>query len=96
MYSFFFLSKFNSKTCFLLLILIGTHSIIFCQQTKAKIMVVGSYHMANPGADVFNIQADDVLSAHRQKEIEDLVAVLLKYKPTKIVLEVINLSCGVH
>jgi hypothetical protein len=44
--------------------------------------------MANPGADVFNMQADDVLSVHRQKEMEELVSLLLKYKPTKIVLEV--------
>lgn len=36
-------------------------------------MVLGSYHMANPGADVFNMQADDVLSTHRQKEMEELV-----------------------
>jgi hypothetical protein len=61
---------------------------IFGQQTKAKIMVLGSYHMANPGADVFNMQADDVLSPNRQKEMEELVSLLLKYKPTKIILEV--------
>ena len=45
---------------------------------RAEILVLGTYHMANPGRDIFNTQADDVLAAKRQKEIAtdktDLVA----------------------
>jgi len=55
---------------------------------KTKIMILGSYHMGNPGADVFNMTADDVLSSHRQEEIEELVKNLLKFKPTHIALEI--------
>jgi hypothetical protein len=74
----------------IVMILNGFSVIQVCSQssTKAKIMVLGSYHMANPGADAFNMQADDVLSAHRQKEMESLVSMLSKFKPTKILLEV--------
>jgi hypothetical protein len=43
--------------------------------------------MSNPGHDIFNMQADDVLSAKRQQEIEQLTAVLKKFQPTKIAVE---------
>lgn len=59
--------------CFLFIVFGTSINEICAQQSKAKIMVLGSYHMANPGADVFNMQADDVLSTHRQKEMEELV-----------------------
>lgn len=54
---------------------------------RAEILVLGTYHMANPGRDIFNTQADDVLAAKRQKEIADVVEVLKKFRPTKIALE---------
>jgi hypothetical protein len=96
MNSFFSSCKFNFIWLCLFLNAIGTPCIIWGQQTKAKIMVLGSYHMANPGADVFNMQADDVLTTHRQKEMEELVSVLLKFKPTKIVLEENSKLDSVH
>lgn len=43
--------------------------------------------MANPGRDIFNMQADDVLAQKRQKEIAELIEVLKKFKPTKIAIE---------
>lgn len=56
-------------------------------QQKTKILVLGSYHMGNPGLDAFNMQADDVMAPERQKEIEAFVALLAAFKPTKICLE---------
>ena len=50
-------------------------------------LVLGVYHMANPGRDIFNMQADDVLAPKRQQEIAELIAVLKKFKPTKIAVE---------
>ena len=32
----------------------------------AEVLVLGVYHMSNPGRDVFNTEADDVLSPKRQ------------------------------
>lgn len=54
---------------------------------RAEVLVLGVYHMANPGRDIFNMQADDVLSPGRQQEIAELAAVLEKFKPTKIAVE---------
>ena len=54
---------------------------------RAEVLVLGTYHMANPGHDIFNTQADDVLAPRRQQELAELAAVLKKFKPTKIALE---------
>lgn len=56
-------------------------------QPKPEILVVGTYHMANPGHDIFNATADDVLSPKRQAEIAELLTVLMKFRPTKIAVE---------
>jgi len=49
--------------------------------------VLGTYHMANPGHDIHNMQADDVLSPTRQQEITQLTQVLKTFHPTKIAIE---------
>lgn len=54
---------------------------------KPQIMVLGIYHMANPGHDMYNTQADDVRSPKRQQELAQLADVLAKYQPTKIAIE---------
>ncbi len=54
---------------------------------RPEILVLGTYHMANPGRDVVNMQADDVLSPKRQQEIAQLVEVLKKFHPTKVAIE---------
>ena len=54
---------------------------------RAEVLVLGVYHMANPGRDIFNTQADDVLAPKRQAEIEQVTAALKKFNPTKIVVE---------
>jgi len=52
-----------------------------------EILVLGTYHMANPGHDIFNMQADDMFSPKRQQEISQLIDVLKKFRPTKIAIE---------
>jgi hypothetical protein len=54
---------------------------------RAEVLVVGVFHMANPGQDIFNMKVDDVLAPKRQQEIAEVNAVLRKFKPTKIALE---------
>lgn len=54
---------------------------------RAEILVLGTYHMANPGRDIFNMAADDVLAPKRQAEIAELLEVLKRFKPTKIAVE---------
>lgn len=55
---------------------------------QADFLFIGSYHMGNPGRDVHNTKADDVRSEKRQREIREVVRLLERYKPTKIMVEV--------
>lgn len=47
------------------------------------VMVVGTYHMDNPGLDLANMKVDDVLKPERQKELEALSAALADFRPTR-------------
>ncbi len=55
--------------------------------TAAEIMVLGTFHFANPGQDVINIETDDVLAPHRQAEIQAVTDALATFRPTKIIIE---------
>ena len=52
-----------------------------------EVMVLGTYHMSNPGKDIHNLKADDVLVDKRQRELADVAASLAKFKPTKVAVE---------
>jgi hypothetical protein len=54
---------------------------------RPEILVLGTYHMANPGHDIYNMNVDDVRSPKRQQEIAQLIEVLKKFRPTKIAIE---------
>jgi len=54
---------------------------------RAQVLVLGTYHMANRGHDIFNMQVDDVLATRRQSEIVQLIEVLKRFNPTKIAIE---------
>ena len=54
---------------------------------KPHIMILGTYHMGNPGLDIANVKSDDVLVPKRQAEIAEVIAILKKFKPTKIAVE---------
>ncbi len=54
---------------------------------RPEILVLGTYHMANPGHDIHNLQADDVLTPKRQQDMAQLIEVLKKFHPTKIAIE---------
>lgn len=54
---------------------------------RIEVLLLGSYHMANPGRDVFNVVADDVLAPKRQSEITDVVDRLTAFRPTRVAIE---------
>lgn len=64
-------------------------SALACAQSEQRpeIFVLGTYHMANPGHDIYNMKADDVLASRRQQEIAQVIEVLKKFHPTKIAIE---------
>jgi len=53
----------------------------------AEFLFIGTYHMSNPGRDVHNTKADDVLAAKRQREIAEVVMLIERYHPTKVMIE---------
>lgn len=61
----------------------------FCtaDDDRVPVLVVGTYHMANPGLDRFNVEADDVLAPSRQAELERLGRALGGFRPTVVAVE---------
>ena len=55
---------------------------------KPTLMILGSGHLANWGADRINYRMDDVLAPKRQAELQQLAEQLARFKPTKIAVEV--------
>src|SRR5581483_8451065 len=83
----------------ILALAVATATVVFAQQSstnqpgdRAQVLVLGVYHMANRGHDIYNMHADDVLSPRRQAEIAKLIEVLKKFNPTKIAVEADLLS----
>lgn len=54
---------------------------------RAQVMILGTYHMDNPGLDYANAQSDDVLAPHRQAEIAAVAQALAEFRPTRIAIE---------
>jgi len=52
-----------------------------------EILILGTYHMSNPGRDLHNVEADDVLSDTRQQQMAELIDVLRRFRPTKVAVE---------
>jgi hypothetical protein len=52
-----------------------------------QVMIVGTFHLDNPGRDVFNVQVDDVLAKGRQAELADIATALARFKPTEVMVE---------
>src|SRR5450759_411765 len=76
------------RKLFLILALLSIPRASWSQSdARAEILVLGVYHMANPGHDIHNMQADDILSPKRQQEMAQLIEILKKFHPTKIAIE---------
>jgi hypothetical protein len=52
-----------------------------------KVMIVGTFHMSNPGHDIYNMKADDVLAPKRQAELATISSALARFRPTKVAAE---------
>lgn len=55
-----------------------------------EVLVLGTYHMDNPGRDLNNLEADDVRTPARQAQIESVARALARFKPTRIALEFVS------
>ena len=52
-----------------------------------ELMVLGSYHMGNPGRDLVNVKSDDVTQPKRQAELQAVADQIARWKPTKVAVE---------
>jgi hypothetical protein len=58
-----------------------------CGKDAVPLLVVGMYHMSNPGQDRFGTQVGDVRTEERQREIAEVRRRLAAFAPTKIAVE---------
>lgn len=54
---------------------------------SVEVMILGTYHFANPGQDAINVEAADVTTPEKQAEIRAVVDALAAFAPTKVALE---------
>src|ERR1041385_2956554 len=52
-----------------------------------EVMIVGDFHMSNPGRDQHNLTVDDVLAPKRQGEIVAVTDALNRFHPTVVAAE---------
>lgn len=53
----------------------------------ARVLLVGSYHMANPAQDRINVDAADVLAPERQAQLQAVVDRLARFQPNHVAVE---------
>jgi len=58
-----------------------------CGPGEVQVMVLGTYHFANPGRDVIKQDFDDVLQPKRQAELDELLTRLASWTPDRIAVE---------
>jgi hypothetical protein len=72
-------------TVFAVLIFLSTQ--LALAQEPVSVMIVANFHMSNPGHDLHNVDAGDVLLPDRQVEIGAVATALNTFHPTKIMAE---------
>lgn len=55
--------------------------------SKTTIAILGTFHFAGSTSDADSLKVDDMKSTKRQNEVLELVDLLSKFKPTKIIIE---------
>ncbi len=52
-----------------------------------QVMVLGTYHFGNPGQDLHNVEADNVLAPERQRQLKIVADTLAEFAPTVVAVE---------
>ena len=52
-----------------------------------EVMILGTFHMDNPGADLNNIKVDPVTTPAKQAELQQVADALARFKPNAIAVE---------
>ena len=64
------------------------------EAAAVQVMVLGSFHMGNPGQDVANAEIESMLTEKRQTEIASAVEAIAAFKPTVVAVERITPEPG--
>lgn len=82
------------KTSTLFCLLLLTTVVTLSAQHKAtaktnpkEVLLLGTFHYHNPGADVAKTKSFDILSPSAQKDLDKMTKQLVNYNPTKIFVE---------
>lgn len=70
-----------------LVTVVGATSQAASRPAPTQVMIVGTFHLDNPGRDVFNVQVDDVLTERRQAELASIAKSLARFAPTEVMVE---------
>lgn len=54
---------------------------------QIQVLLLGSYHMDDPGLDAVNVDTDDVLTEERQAELVDVVDRVARFDPDRVAVE---------
>jgi hypothetical protein len=75
--------------CFPALLVLSTIGAAQTEPAPApvSVMIVGGFHMSNPGHDLHDIQAEDVLLPKQQAEIAAITDDLARFRPTTVMAE---------
>jgi hypothetical protein len=71
----------------ILLLALITFNIASSQTKKKQILLVGTFHYANPGLDVAKLNSFNIMSEKSQKELEIMSDKIKKFGPDKIFVE---------
>lgn len=79
--------KQNVMQKIILLLAIITLNLTSAQTKKKQILLVGTFHYANPGYDVAQLNSFNIMSEKSQKELEIMSDKIKKFNPDKIFVE---------
>jgi Family of unknown function (DUF5694) len=68
----------------------ASHAASTSKPAPIQVMIVGAYHMGNPGLDLNNAKVDSVLTPEKQAQIAEATNRLAKFKPNKIAVEMVS------
>ncbi|WKL47960.1 DUF5694 domain-containing protein [Flavobacterium pectinovorum] len=71
----------------ILLLVLFTFNLSSAQTKKKQILLIGTFHFANPGNDVAQIKTFNIMSEKSQKELETISDKITKFGPDKIFVE---------
>ena len=60
---------------------------LFKETNPKEVLLLGTFHYHNPGADVAQTKSFDILSPKAQKDLDKMTAQILAFNPTKLFVE---------